>query len=184
MLTKQVCSAHYLQYKNQKDTGCYQANQIVVQLTVILIHTKIKNMPEYCNRHFHNKMLLVTMVIIIFRLVLEPQPLYITHPLMLFFLMLKTIATARAASQNLCFSFESMLSDRRIKEQIIPMKYPYLLIRHGRIQWIFNHQKNKTQRLMNYFLSLPLLICDRIVLSSRVESSSLYTLRKISSRHD
>ena len=64
------------------------------------------------------------------------------------------------------------------------MKYPYLLIRHGRIQWIFNHQKNKTQRLMNYFLSLPLLICDRIVLSSRVESSSLYTLRKISSRHD
>ena len=34
-------------------------------------------MPEYCNRHFHNKMLLVTMVIIIFRLVLEPKPLYI-----------------------------------------------------------------------------------------------------------
>ena len=36
-------------------------------------------MPEYCNRHFHNKMLLVTTVLIIFRLVLEPRLLYIIH---------------------------------------------------------------------------------------------------------
>ena len=66
------------------------------------------------------------------------------------------------------------------------MKYPYLIIRLGRIQWIYNHHKNKskTQKLMKYFLSLPLLICDHIVLSCRVERSSLYTLRKISSRHD